>query len=275
MNSSKLAADWPARRTPGSAILHLTHEWLERERRLTVFGLALLALLLPMAVALLIDDRSLRGAIVWVKPMKFAASISLLAFTTAWFVGYLPRAVRSSGAVSLIVWMLIGAGGFELAYITLQASLGQASHYNVGDAFHGSMYTLMGIGAIALTATQPMLAWQLHRNPDPTRPLAMRQAVMLGLVLTFVLGASAGGLLSGLQPPATGPLLPVVGWSLGGGDLRPAHFLGIHAGQLLPLIGFAAVTASPRRAASIVAVAALAYSALFVALMVWGLNGRV
>ena len=253
----------------------LMKELLDRERRLTMFALLLLGLLAPMALALLVDDRTLRGVDVWVKPMKFAASISLLAMTTAWFVSHLPQAVRAGRAVERIVWILIGAGGFELTYITLQATLGQASHYNVGNAFHGIMYSLMGIGAVLLTATQPMLAWQLYRRPDPARPAAMRQAVLLGLVLTFVLGAGVGALLSGLQPPSAGATLPITGWSLAGGDLRPAHFFGIHAGQLLPLIGFATVRWKARRPTWVVGFATLAYSALFIGLLAWGLAGRL
>lgn len=253
----------------------LTVELLARERRLALFGGLLLTLLLPMAVAWGLDDRMLRGANVWLKPMKFAGSIGLLALTTAWFVGHLPAERRTARAVDWIVWLLIGAGSFELGYITLQAALAQGSHYNVGDALHGAMYALMGIGALLLTATQPMLAWQLARHPDRRRPAAYRHAVLIGLVLTFVFGAGVGGLLSTLQPPGSGTLLPLFGWSLAGGDLRPAHFVGIHAGQVLPTIGFAAASLGLRRAKTAVWAAAGGYSVLFGVLVVWGLSGRV
>ena len=250
-------------------------ELLRRERRLAVFGLGLLALLLPMAIAWGVDERMLRGANVWLKPMKFALSIGLLALTTAWFAGHLAPKRRAGRAMDWIVWLLIGAGSFELAYITLQAALGQGSHYNVGDPLHATMYSLMGLGAVVLTATQPMLAWQLYRHRDEALPAAYRLSVLLGLVLTFVFGAGVGGLLSGLQPPEGGVALPLFGWSLGGGDLRPAHFVGIHAEQVLPLIGCAAASFGVRRGAGVVWAATLVYAALFAALVTWGLAGRL
>ncbi|MGS0756995.1 hypothetical protein ACVBEH_21620, partial [Roseateles sp. GG27B] len=211
----------------------------------------------------------------WVKPMKFALSIALLALTTAWYVGHLPAGRRASRAIDWIVGLLIGAGSLELAYITVQAALGQGSHYNVGDALHGSLYALMGIGAIVLTATQPLLAWQLYRHPDPSRPAAYRRAVLIGLVMTFVLGTGSGGLLSSLQPPSGGVTLPLLGWALGGGDLRPAHFVGIHAEQVLPVMAFVAATINVRRAETVMWATTVAYSALFVGLMTWGLAGHL
>jgi hypothetical protein len=274
MNAPTFPVRSPSFSSYPRALPHWPAELLARERRLAVYGMVLLALLLPMAVAWGLDDRMLRSANVWIKPMKFALSIAVLAFTTAWFAGHLPARRREGRAMDWVVWLLIGAGTFELAYITLQAALGEASHYNVGDLWHGVMYTLMGIGALVLTATQPMLAWQLYRHPDPSRPAAYRQAILLGLVLTFVFGAGIGGLLSNLQPPSGGATVPLFGWSLGGGDLRPAHFVGIHAEQVLPLVGLTAMALGDRRAKVAVWVAALAYTVLFAALVVWGLAGR-
>lgn len=253
----------------------LAAELFARERRLAWYGLVLIALVLPMLVAAAFDDRVLRDANVWVKPIKFALSIALLAWTTAWFVGHLPAARRRSRAVDVIVWLLIATGSFEFVYILVQAALGEASHYNVGDAFHGTMYTLMGIGAMLLTATQPMLAWQLHRHPDPRHAPAMRLAVKLGLVLTFVMGAGVGIALGATQPPHGGTALPVLGWQLGGGDLRPAHFVGIHAEQFLPAVAFVALRAGTRRPRAWVWLATLLIGAVFTAAVAWGFAGRV
>lgn len=272
--ASALATRAPAmRRAPHTLPGDVVAELLRRERRLALFGFTLLALLLPLALAWGLDERTLRGANVWLKPIKFALSLGLFALTTAWFVGHLLPAARRTRAVDVIVWVLIGSASFELAYITLQAGLGRGSHFNVGDAFHATMYSLMGAGALALTATQPALAWQLLRHADPRRAPAYRLAVVIGLVLTFVLGASVGVLLSGLQPPESAAL-PVLGWSMAGGDLRPAHFLGIHAQQALPLVGLVVAAWHPSMATRSVWTFTMLYLGLFGAALAWGLVGR-
>ena len=245
----------------------------QREPRLVAFAAGMLALMIPAAIGLALDERTLREVNVWVKPMKFMLSVALTALTTAWFAPLLPAAVRRGRAFGALVWTLIATGGFEVAYITVQAALGQASHYNVGDPFHAAMYTLMGIGAVLLTATQPWLAWLIWRHGRPGVAPAYRLAVLLGLVLTFVLGAGAGILLGG-GAPAPGPGLPVLGWSQVAGDVRVAHFVGIHAGQALPLLGFVLARRQPRIAPAGVWLGSALWCGLFAAVLLQALAGR-
>jgi len=61
--------------------------------------------------------------------------------------------------------------------------------------------------------------------------------VVIGLVLTFVLATASGFMLGGQQPPP-GLGVPFLGWHIGQADARPAHFMGLHAHQLLPLAGW-------------------------------------
>ncbi len=243
-------------------------------RALTRFGLLLWLAMVPALLALELDERTLRGVSVWAKPIKFMAAIGLLSLTTAWFIGLLSEGRRNGAPVRVIVWTLLLTGTFEIGYIALQAALGQASHFNVGSAFHRTMYMLMGAGALAMTATQLLLAWQIARHARADVHPLWRDAVVLGLALTFVLGTVAGGLLGGLQPPS-GAGLPVLGWHLGGGDLRPAHFLGMHAQQALPLAGALIAMRGARRPRALLLLVTGAYVVLWGVAMVDGLDGAM
>ncbi len=153
------------------------------------------------------------------------------------------------------------------------AALGQPSHYNFTSPLYITLYSLMGLGATSMTATQPLLAWHIaHHGREDLSP-AWRDAVVTGLVLTFVMGASAGGLLGSMQPPA-GTGLPVVGWHASG-DLRPAHFLGMHAQQLFPLAGALLVAWVPQKGRRGIAVFGVCYAALWVWAVARGLEGAI
>lgn len=267
-----LAASPPHPRDPAGlpAPMALLREALARERSLTLFALLLAAAMLPTLVALGLDERTLRGVSVWAKPLKFMVATALFSITTAWFIGLLPPARRRSGALRWLVGILLACASFEIGYITWQAAAGEASHFNVGDPLHGALYTLMGVAALAMTATQPWLAWEIWHHGRRDAPAAWRHAVLAGLILTFVLGATSGMLLSQAQPPQ-GAGLPIFGWHFGA-DLRPAHFVGLHAQQLLPLAGlvFAAWPASTAQRALALFVAA--YVGAWLVLMALGLG---
>ncbi|MFN8840573.1 MAG: hypothetical protein ACK5XG_17640 [Burkholderiales bacterium] len=168
---------------------------MRREPTLARFGLLLWAAMPPVALALAVDERTLREANIWWKPLKFLLSAGAFSLTTAWFVGLLPEAGRRARPVRIVVATIVAAGAFEIAYIVLQAALGQASHYNVGDALHGTLYTLMAIGAISLCATQPVLAWEIARHGARDGG-AWRASVVAGLAHDAVAPRRARGVFT-------------------------------------------------------------------------------
>jgi hypothetical protein len=200
--------------------------------------LMLLTLLLTYAWSLT-DDRLIRDVGVWVKPMKFMAATAMFALTTVWVLHVANSRVDQTAVFAWIVALLVSTSLFEVVYISYQASQGAASHYNVGDPFHAFMFGVMGLAAVGLTASQAWLAWEIW-NEQRGEGLSLETwGVVIGLTLTFVLSTISGFMLGGNQPPA-GQGLPVVGWHLYK-DIRPAHFLGVHAQQLIPLCGLFAV----------------------------------
>lgn len=246
-------------------------EALHRQRELTLFALLMALALLPTFVAMGLDDRMVRGVNVWAKPAKFMASLSLFALSTAWFFGLVQPALRRAPMLRFMVWSLIALSSFEIVYIVMQSARGLASHYNFSNLFHVVMYQAMGAAALLLTATQLVMAWFIVRHGRPELHPAWKWGVVTGLVFTFVLGAGTGGVLGGMQPPA-GAGLPGVGWHAVG-DLRPAHFLGMHAQQFLPLAGLALLRWRPAAGRAGVVLFAGLYVALWVAVLLMGLQG--
>ena len=181
------------------------------------------------------DERTLREVGIWVKPMKFMAATALFAWTTVWVTELANSALSHGQTYMGICILLVVTSFFEVAYITYQASQGAASHYNTSDSWHALMFGLMAIAAVGLTASQGWLAWEIW-SARGTSPLTVTSwGVIIGLTLTFVLSTVSGFMLGGNQPPA-GSGLPIVGWHLYQ-DIRPSHFLGVHAQQLIPLWG--------------------------------------
>jgi hypothetical protein len=233
-----LTANWPL------AQLNLVNDnlWqslLERQKVLAWFAVVMLACAAAAAVVAVVDERLIRGANLWLKPIKFMLSTVLFALTTAWLMGLLTSSQRHTALMQGIAWMLVITATFEVVYITGAAAFGRESHHNIHTAWSAAMFGLMALAAVALTATQAVLAWAIWRHTTSTPLPVAAQAVLIGLVLTWLLGTASGFLLGGKQPPQFSPnAVPLLGWHLSGGDGRPAHFLGLHAHQLLVVLGF-------------------------------------
>jgi hypothetical protein len=242
---------------------------MSRQPLLTTFAVVMLALALPTALLLALDDRTWRDVAIWAKPLKFMLSTAAFAATTAWFVGLLPKGQQTSPVVRRLAWTVMITSAFEVGYISLQAALGDGSHHNVGDPVHAVLFGLMAIAAVCLTATQAVLAWLIARH-SPMRETLFARSVVIGLVLTFVLATASGFMLGGQQPPP-GVGWPVVGWHMGQADARPAHFLGVHAHQLLPLAGWFLQRYRVSQAGLWLSVLAVTYALIWALLTLWAL----
>jgi hypothetical protein len=221
--------------------------WLNTEwQSLSVSSKILVSYGFFMLIALLLtyiwsfnDSRLIRDVGVWSKPMKFMAATALFAWTSIWVLKVANSRIDQLRLFNWIVGLIVVTSLFEVVYISYQASQASASHYNVSDPFHAFMFGLMAIAAVGLTASQAWIAWEIWKEQSHTVIPTATWGVIIGLVLTFVLSTGSGFMLGGNQPPA-GQGLAMVGWHFNN-DIRPAHFLGVHAQQLIPLYGLIAV----------------------------------
>ena len=200
---------------------------------LMLFGAALLLCMVPAWQRARHDTRTIRGVGVWAKPLKFMAALALFAVTTA--VSMLAAGAAPDASLWRIAALVVATSTFEVTYITWQASRGEASHYNTSDALHTGLMAMMALGAIGLAASQAWLAWVIVRHQPGWLSSVAVLGVVTGLTMACVLATISGFLLAGHRAPA-GRGAPVVGWHRLG-DLRPAHFLGVHAQQCIPLFG--------------------------------------
>jgi hypothetical protein len=262
-------------------------------RGLFAFAVVMAALVPVLAVLSVVDHRVLLGAPLWFKPLKFAISLALYGTTLAWMLGQLrERTLQRTG------WVIAIAGAVEMAIIVGQAAVGHRSHYNVDTPLSAALWYTMGVTIVVLWLATLAVALRFLRGggmrPDPSAepdgaaqspglipPIgaaldpAAGTAVRLGLVVALV-GLAEGFLMAGPGAHTVGladggPGLPFLGWSTVGGDLRIAHFVGMHALQGIPLLA-AALAATHRLDSAtrvrLVRVAGAAWGALTV-LLTW------
>ncbi len=204
----------------------------------------------------------------WYKPFKFALSIGIFCWTMGWLLAYL-----KPEQTNLYTWVSIALLAFELFYIAFQAARGQLSHYNISTPFYNIMYALMGTAISVVTLWTGYIAYLFFTEPLPLLPAQYLWGIRMGILL-FVVFAFEGGLMgSRMAHTIGGPDgdegLPFLNWSKKYGDARIAHFVGMHALQVLPLLSFYILDS----VTAVLIVSAL-YALLAVLVLVQALKGR-
>jgi hypothetical protein len=258
-----------------------------------VLAAVMAVLVVVSIVGLFVDPRTLLGAPVWAKPLKFALSTAIYAVTWSWLIGQLTRftrVARVAGTLSVILLAI------ELAIITGDAALGLQSHFNVSNPVAAALWGVMAVSISVLWGATFVVSVLLFRNRlgDSARTLAIRAGAIIALVgmgLAFLMTGPTAGQLSNFQGIAGahtvgiadgGPGLPILGWSTVAGDLRIPHFVGMHGLQVLVIVAIVLELLARRVAflrdaavrTRIVAVATGTYAALLAVLTWQALRGQ-
>jgi hypothetical protein len=223
-------------------------------RPLMILGSVMLVTFLAALVGIFVDHRIITGVPAWVKPAKFAISVSIYCFTLVWLLGFVenrPRLVR------LIANVTVASITVEMIAIITQAARGITSHFNMTTPFNSVVWGSMGTFIVLVWTMNLLLAILLIRQRMTDRAFAwsLRLGLLIsaaGMAVAFLMvrptpqqvaaiASSHGPRIVGAHSVGVddgGPGLPFVGWSRVGGDLRVAHFAGLHALQILPFVGW-------------------------------------
>jgi hypothetical protein len=262
----------------------LPFSWLRaffhREPVFSGAALVLLFLIVPTAIALCLDDRSLQGEPLWEKPLKFEIGLVLYLATLAWFAGWLPSGTTCRGAYRIFAALVVLGVAAEMVWLLYAAANGVASHFNKDQPVLRAIYPVMGLIAILLTSATLVYAWLIWRGERNRLDPAFRLSVVIGLSATFaatvlVAGAMAAGQGHFIGAAAEKQGMAILGWARNGGDLRVAHFFATHAVHALPIVGWLAGKTLPPTIAKI---AVVAFATLYLAFIGWtfaeALKGR-
>jgi hypothetical protein len=237
----------------------------------------IILLVIMMAIAPF-DARQVMGINPWIKPMKFAASIAIYLLTMGWLLYELPLREKLKRRVS---WALVVTLVIEIVLITLQAARGVTSHFNDATVFDNAVFSVMGASItfnILVAAYVAMMFWRTEAEI----PAPYLWGIRIGLTI-FVLASLEGFAMvnhsaHSVGLPDGGPGLPIVNWSTKGGDLRVAHFFGMHALQFLPLAGYLLSTrrteSLTRNAVWWVQAGGVVYALIALLLFLWAMAGR-
>ncbi len=247
-----------------------------RDPRLTITGCLNLVLLIAMLAIAPFDSRSIMGLNPWIKPIKFATSITIYVWTLAWFLAYLPNRGRLVPAIS---WCVSISMVIEIVLIIIQAARGTTSHYNFSTPFNTAVISTMA-QMILLDTLLALVVLILFFDSRVKLPSAYLWGIRAGLAV-FILAGAEGMVMIGHHAhtvglPDGGPGLPILNWSTRAGDLRIAHLLGIHSLQALPLAGYlvSRIDALASRQLLWFGSFAIGYFALAVALFAQAMAGR-
>ncbi len=255
-------------------------------------ALMMLALLVVTLISIG-DTRQILGLNPWIKPMKFMVSITFFLWTVAWFMPDTqppPSVVSGSSPTNPVVsgfsridkrhivrWTIATAMTVEIICIVMQSARGVTSHFNHATVFDDLVFSIMGIGVVFNTLAMTLFLWIIRRDTPPHRA-GYLWGIRLGVAM-FVLASMQGALIVGndahsIPGPDGGPGLPFVNWSTNQGDLRIAHFFGMHGMQALPLLGFLLDRSRIAAARALVVAAGITWLAITGGLLYIALQGR-
>lgn len=205
-----------------------------------LYGIVWIHILLAFVciVGLLVDNRTLMGLNVWIKPLKFAISGAIYILTLGFLITLYPFSKKKKNWINgIVAWTLL----VEIGIIAGQAARGTLSHYNYSTPTDALLFLAMGI-LIGINVVIMFFFIIETIRLKLAVSKSVQWAILWGWCIVFfgswVGGQMIGQLAHNVGVADGGAGLPLLNWSTDGGDLRIAHFFGLHALQVVPLFAY-------------------------------------
>ena len=212
--------------------------------------------LLVSILGLIIDDRILQYVPIWLKPFKFSVSSVIFIGSILYFLKYISNQKFIYLTNKIVSYGLM----IELLIIFFQAYRGKMSHFNNQTFEDFILFQIMAITIVCVWLGFGVYAWKLFKSTEYGNDLVFK-GIQVGAIITFltmpfaftmpqpsktqlqeiIKNKSQIGLVVGshtVDEKDPSQTYPLTGWAKTGGDLRIAHFLGLHALQILPILAF-------------------------------------
>jgi hypothetical protein len=261
--------------------MHFSIKSAIRRHPVLMISAAVNAMMLVVALlGLVVDTRQVLNMPAWSKTVKFGLSQALYTVTLICILEQIkvrPQLMRWIG--HLTGAMLI----IEIVIITGQTVRGVPSHFNNMTAFDAMLYRTMGIAIVLVWLSNIVAFVALLRERSSSLTLAWGLRLGLGVALVGMAAAFAMAAPNATQSAALEAgqdigmlgshnvdvmtdgetrMLPFLGWNMEGGDLRIAHFIGLHGAQIIPLFALWVIRAqrtSDQAGAAVVCMFAAGY----------------
>lgn len=234
-----------------------------------IFG----ALTLVLLVLIPFNEITVLGLNSLYKPLKFSLSIWIYLWTIGLFTGW----IQNKKLVRYFSLFTVFTMVYEQLVITIQAFRGTLSHFNQDTTFEMILFSLMGVFISLFTLYNLRLASNLKRQEDSLNP-TLKTAV-INAVIVFVIASFIGGIMGAMNSHQVGGEmgedgLAFLNWSRKYGDLRIAHFVGIHALQIVPLIALVMIRMNWKNSRKIINIITISYFVITIYLMVRALMAK-
>ena len=217
---------------------NILKELRQRNKLLYWFGWFNFIVAVACIVMMALENVQVMGVSRWLKPMKFYLSVTITSWTMAWLMHHLSGSKKVKIFSLLITFTLF----FENGLILLQAVRKTTSHFNTATFFDAMVFQLMGafIAVFTLTVVFITITFFTQKTFQITSPYLW--GIRFGLLLFLFFSIEGGVMVAHLKHTIGGTDgldgWPLLNWSKKYGDLRIAHFFGIHALQAVPLFGW-------------------------------------